>query len=78
MVCLRWAGVGEVLHDLLWRATWARQFDPHSHPHEQFSVNGQGPEKDLIQDYLLPRTHCNQNNKVLFLEASLSTWNGFY
>lgn len=30
-----------------------------------------------IQDYLLPRTHCNQINKVLLLEASLSTWKGF-
>lgn len=41
--------------------------------------NGQGPEKDLIiQDYQLPRTHFNQTNMILFLEASLSTWNGFY
>lgn len=76
MVCLSRAGVSEVLPDLLGRAPWVRQF--YSHPHKQSSVNGQGPEKDLTQDYLLPRTHCNQNKKILFLEASLSTWDGFY
>lgn len=76
MVCLRRAGVSEVLPDLIWRAPWARQFYPH--PHEQFSINGQGPEKDLTQDYLLPRTHYDQNKKILFIEAFLSTWNHFY
>ena len=30
-----------------------------------------------MQDYLLPRTQCNQINKALLPEASLSTWNGF-